>query len=512
MGMLKSISLENYKCFRDKTDIDIAPLTVLCGVNSSGKSSILKSLLMLKQSYENELPYNEMTFNGKWVDNGYFEDIIYHDATTAIEEIENGEFKITTSFSLRDTSDNDGNNPVKRQDIYSFKDFKKLFFLIRKVDQFIITTTITVKKGVPSNNNQFNIFIENNKIVSYRIDISFYSNEKEIALKQPCYVQLDKKGNTEREYYLSFSNIPNYDRTNNKNFMDGVKNFKCKCYFSNMHLTNIYRNNMSSKMRNIKSNLLSIFQVSASQFDGINFIAPLRQQPERRYLLNGNVASVGISGENTPILLARDYEKKKTDVLPPIDSDNGKIEFKIKKDTLGNLVSSWMNYLDLGDLSLTGKDGFVELNINQHNIVDVGFGVSQSLPIIVQGLYMDKDQTLLLEQPEIHLHPEMQLQMADFLIALAKNEKNVIVETHSDHFVNRIIHRVMQNYEELNDIIKIYIVEKKENQVCSSVRPKNIDKYKGTEVDKNKFFFTQYDSEITDIVDTGLNNMLEISQ
>ena len=47
MGMLKSISLENYKCFEKLDDLEIAPLTVLCGVNSTGKSSILKSLLML---------------------------------------------------------------------------------------------------------------------------------------------------------------------------------------------------------------------------------------------------------------------------------------------------------------------------------------------------------------------------------------------------------------------------------------------------------------------------------
>ena len=45
MGMLKSITLENYKCFKEETTIDIAPLTVLCGVNSSGKSSILNNLL-----------------------------------------------------------------------------------------------------------------------------------------------------------------------------------------------------------------------------------------------------------------------------------------------------------------------------------------------------------------------------------------------------------------------------------------------------------------------------------
>lgn len=507
MGMLKSISLENYKCFKDKTDIDIAPLTVLCGVNSSGKSSILKSLLMLKQSYENELPYNEMTFNGKLVDNGYFEDIIYHDKETKIEEIENGKFTITTTFALYDRISESGNNTIKRQDIPSFKELKKIFFLVKNIDQFKIKTSITVEKGALRNNN-FNIFIENNKITSYRIDINIFNpNGEEIKLDYPCYIELNKKGNTEREYYLSYSSIPNYDSDTNVYFLDGNPPFICKCYFSNMHLTNIYKDNMSIKIINVKSNLLSIFQISATQFDGINFIAPLRQHPERKYLLNGNVNSVGIFGENTPVLLAKEYNRKRTDVIPPVIDENGKLNFEIKKATFKELVGMWMEYLDLGELSLSGKDGFVELNINNHNIVDVGFGVSQALPIIVQGLYIAKDQSLLLEQPEIHLHPEMQLQMADFLIALAKNEKNIIVETHSDHFMNRVIHRVMQNYEELNDIVNIYIVEKEGS--CSKVRLKEIDKFKGTEKDKNKYFFTQYDSEITEIVDTGLSNMLE---
>ncbi len=81
MGMLKSISLENYKCFDklkvdNKEELEIAPLTVLCGVNSSGKSSIIKSLLMMKQSYEDNTASNYMVFNGKYVDNGSFSEIL----------------------------------------------------------------------------------------------------------------------------------------------------------------------------------------------------------------------------------------------------------------------------------------------------------------------------------------------------------------------------------------------------------------------------------------------------
>ena len=211
--MLKSISLENYKCFEKRTDINIAPLTVLCGVNSSGKSSILKSLLMLKQSYENESPYNEMTFNGKWVDNGYFHDIIYHDINTETENLNDKSFKLTTVFHITNTSNEEGNNPVKRQDIPSFKELKKLFYPTNNIHLFKISISITVTSGSYPNNNNFISFIENNKIVYSRIDIDLFSDKKSKLNNEPCFVELTKIGNTERDYYIN-CNIPNYDKFN----------------------------------------------------------------------------------------------------------------------------------------------------------------------------------------------------------------------------------------------------------------------------------------------------------
>ena len=104
--MLKSISLENYKCFKEKTDIEIAPLTVLCGVNSSGKSSILKSLLMLKQSYENESTSHSLLLSGEYVDNGSFDDIIYHTNKNNIKKDDS--FKITNTYLIQDISDEQG--------------------------------------------------------------------------------------------------------------------------------------------------------------------------------------------------------------------------------------------------------------------------------------------------------------------------------------------------------------------------------------------------------------------
>lgn len=107
----------------------------------------------------------------------------------------------------------------------------------------------------------------------------------------------------------------------------------------------------------------------------------------------------------------------------------------------------------MGTVEITGQD-IVRLNISGHNIVDVGFGVSQILPIITQGLNMQKEETFILEQPEIHLHPKMQMKMADFILSLALSEKNVIAETHSDHIINRLCRRIMEN-EELRNIVNI---------------------------------------------------------
>lgn len=193
--------------------------------------------------------------------------------------------------------------------------------------------------------------------------------------------------------------------------------------------------------------------------------------------------------------------------MPPYtvrNADGSKsVVWKTKKNLFYNLVSDWMQYFNLGRVSLGGTNGLIEVNINEHNLADVGFGVSQALPIIVQGLYMDKDQSLLLEQPEIHLHPEMQLQMADFLIALAKNEKNVIVETHSDHIINRIVRRMMEDTT-INRKAKIYFVDQN-NQGISTIENITVDPIKGV-LSNNENFFTQFASETEKIIRTGFLN------
>ena len=192
MGMLKSISLENYKCFRDETTIDIAPLTVLCGVNSSGKSSILKSLLMLKQSYENESTSHSLLLSGEYVDNGSFDDVVYHENKDAIPK--DATFKTTTTFLIRDTSNEHGKNLIKRQDVVSFKELKRVFYQINKIKQvkyFKISIEVLTQRPNESS-SPFEFYVESNVVKSYKIDIELLDNKQHSIDNCKRYVYIVK--------------------------------------------------------------------------------------------------------------------------------------------------------------------------------------------------------------------------------------------------------------------------------------------------------------------------------
>ena len=71
-------------------------------------------------------------------------------------------------------------------------------------------------------------------------------------------------------------------------------------------------------------------------------------------------------------------------------------------------------------------------NIDLVNIVDVGFGVSQALPVLTALIAANPGQLVCIEQPELHLHPRAQSRMADILVNAARRGVRVVVETHSD--------------------------------------------------------------------------------
>lgn len=501
--LLASISLENYKCFKERTDIEIAPLTLLCGVNSSGKSSILKSLLMLKQSAESNLSDGAVVFSGTYVECGLFDDIVYY----GCEQGKN-EFVLRNRFVINNHKLVNIGMFVKRQDAKVFNELRHIYSSIKgDVKSFIFDVELVIRK-CQDDSNEFMRYIKNNEIFSFNIDIHALDTEGEIIPDTQGYLKFELNNNSQSSidsHFLSWNNIPS--------FAKGAKSFTkyiCSCSFDGLCISNIFAYDMPNRLKAVIPNILSIFRIISNQYKNVEFIAPLRETPQRTYVIkSSDISSVGIHGENTASLLAKIKNRNLiTDMYCPWTNELPVDNNGYVKSDYYTIIQQWLDYFEMGHLDVSGDNGIINIRIGQHNISDVGFGLSQVLPIIVQGICMDKEQTLLIEQPEVHLHPKLELQMADFLVALAESERTVIVETHSDHIKNRILRRIVEDNERsLKDKIQIYFIEQTTDEIThniSSVKTSvSIDDCYGTH-NSPKGFFDQAAQEQLELLQAGI--------
>ncbi len=97
------------------------------------------------------------------------------------------------------------------------------------------------------------------------------------------------------------------------------------------------------------------------------------------------------------------------------------------------------------------------------NFADAGFGVSQIFPIIVAGLSAKKGSYLIFEQPEIHLNPRLQSILAQLFAYFVSEGINLIVETHSEHFLLRL-RQIIASGQLKSDKVNLYYVEKEEER------------------------------------------------
>ena len=111
------------------------------------------------------------------------------------------------------------------------------------------------------------------------------------------------------------------------------------------------------------------------------------------------------------------------------------------------------------------------------NLPDVGVGTSQLLPILIQGLAAAPGSTLLLEQPEAHLHPKAQAELADFLIEVSRRGLSVIVETHSEHLITRLQRRIAEETLDSKDLALYYVTPSPEGSALERVHVNEYGQY-----------------------------------
>lgn len=240
----------------------------------------------------------------------------------------------------------------------------------------------------------------------------------------------------------------------------------------------------------------------------LKYLGPLRDAPKPLYPLApaADPHDVGLRGEHTASILEL-HKSKKIRYIPSANFKGPVIDRKIVTRTLEAAVIDWLQYLGVANSVKSRDQGKLghELKVGLSNsdstydLTHVGVGVSQILPILVMCLLAETDSTLVFEQPELHLHPKVQTLLGDFFLSMALCNKQCIVETHSEYFIDRLRFRIAAATPKngLNSQAKIYFVEKPSQG--SSFREVVINEY-GAISDWPEGFFDQSQQQAEEIL------------
>ncbi len=462
--MINSLNIQNFKGWKDTKEIELAPITVLLGSNSSGKSSIGHFLMLLKQSVELS-DRKSILFTG----NDY------------------------TAVNLGRPLDMIYNHSVEEPIRYSYKWKLENDFVIEDAlhetsyigDSIEFCAQVSIQdapiQAMKVNSFNYKLYYENDYVLS-------------IGMKEK-----DHDINSKRGYDLT---PENYDLVHNTGRAWGIP-APVRFYGFPDEAVAYYQNATFLKDFNL---------VHEKLFSHVYYLGPLRTKADRLYPWSGNTPdSVGFSGEDTiPAILAATNEARMINL-----KDRGKRrpflyiiaemlkEMKLIEDIKIEPIPQRQDY-DV-KVQIKGSQNWVD-------IPDVGFGISQVLPVIVQLFYAPSGSTIIIEQPELHLHPSAQARLADVIIAAihAKEDyKNrniqLIIETHSEHFLRRLQRRIADETIR-NEELKTYFVDN--SIVPASLEILQIDIF-GNITNWPEDFFGDIPGDIYKQTEAALNRQLE---
>jgi hypothetical protein len=187
--------------------------------------------------------------------------------------------------------------------------------------------------------------------------------------------------------------------------------------------------------------------------DGAYGFAPIRTSPQRTY--DPVSAEPRPEGSHVPMLLARLSRAAANRQWPALRTALG--EFGARAGLFERIEVLTKGKKESDPFQIAVKSGGPAFNL-----VDVGYGVSQALPILVDTiLRASKNQLFLLQQPEVHLHPRAQAELGSFFARQAGRRGRFVIETHSDYLVDRVRMEVRQGRLRPEDVSLLYFERQK---------------------------------------------------
>lgn len=402
-SMLRRLSFTNFKSW-DRANLKFGKITGLFGTNSSGKTSLIQFLLLLKQTKEATDRAISLDLNGPYVNLGVYKDMIHrHDERRGLSwELE---FERDKEFVLVD--------PGRK-----------------RTESLVRGRQIEIKSEVSAK------------------DQGASAEKLEYAIGDVRF-RLAPKSAGETAYELSSAGSPfKFVRTQGRPWQlpGPIKSYafpdQARTYFQNASFL---------------SDLESAFE---AQIDNVFYLGPLRVYPQRDYLwARSRPQDVGLRGEKAidAILAATIAGTKRNRVHKgPLRPFQEMIAYWLQQ--IGLIHTFQVVEIAEGSNRWQAKVS-VRKGGTEALLTDVGFGVSQVLPVVTLLQYVPEGATVILEQPEIHLHPLAQAGLADVIINAALNrDVQVIVESHSEHLLLRLQRRVAEGMLS-NDDLRLYFCD-----------------------------------------------------
>ncbi len=464
--MIRRLSLSNFKPFGRPQDVRLAPVTLLYGPNSGGKSSIIQSLLLLRQSFTDaDATSVGLVTRGEWVDLGDFRSLVHRHDTKR-------EVTVTVAFDRPDVA-----RPALHFRLQGLRELGVTYKLAKTSKKSETETAIlaSITYGLTPEHAQHPIRLTLKPSQSGADDEWITSQVPGVPTSYSWSTGHDRSAFADlflREFKDRDARLRKARRgeeTEDRNWaIDAgtLDNWLGGCSFGlrqglPARLIAERESRQQTELFTVPVGVVgSVLEGLVDQFRKAlaltEYLGPLRSHPARFYVVSGGPrVGVGKSGEHTPQVLSQRFNRDLSIVNHWFDQFE--IPYELRLSRTGDEVTGTLIVLQL-------RDRRVDTVVGPS---DVGFGIGQLLPILVEGL-ASNGRTICVEQPEIHLHPRLQAHLADFFIETAGLKEKTslrtswfpnqwIVETHSETLIRRIQRRMRAGDISPEDVSVIYV-------------------------------------------------------
>jgi predicted ATPase len=450
--MLTKITLENFKVFRHATEFPLAKINLLTGINGRGKSSLLQSLLLMRQSIEHNENTTELILNGNCVHLGTWEDVKNRD------EEESNEIKISLNF-------------INENNHHQFMINYSLLPQKGTLSRCKISKLLLEYKDNDDTYNELFVYKNQNIMQSFSIKDDFIEG----IHAQEDIIYTDENGKSFVSANLKLNKLlPVMDYLTQDNHYKAFGNYRLEVFrFEYQFLFDIQ---------------FHYHYISADRIGARDFY-------EKDLNLNNNFITIEKTGKNVLDIISY-HKTREINTSLYLGGENnlitqiGKWLGHILDATVAINLDDSNKFVNSFTYTINGKENLLPSN--------VGFGYSYILPIITAGLIANKGEILIVENPEAHLHPKAQSRLTEFLAKVAATGVQVFVESHSDHILNALRVCVKQQKIAANDVNVLFFSNDKITQEPKVSFPK-IDEDGRIDVWEDDFF---------DEIDKSLMNLL----